>query len=529
VEVLLDDNAERRLFLKQKTNHELFELYYDHLKVKLAPGQFDQYKQLLDKFHQFLGEFPPSVELATKFLARYVNHAQATIVRYTGMMRGFMGWCGEDLDIKPRKPKSLPQYVDPKDIEKLIGFIENKRTHKGTIRRDIMLIKFAINTGLRRGELARLIVRDIHINEKVVFVRHGKGDKDRTVPLLSKFVKELAEYIKDMYPTESVFKLTGESIADKVYTWSKKAGVNLHTHSFRHYFAEQLLDRGVPLTVVSALLGHEDLQATAVYLGLRPESLREAVEKLGGPPTEEEDKLLKSQDEIDHNISDLESSRYHSEKRDLPQELHTGHEPYTETRHKQKMRELAGDLRLEVGLPPELEIFLKRRFNTIALSIDQEENHLSQGLRNHLKSGGFQDVLKEIQDWKTEAEKYLVKCQDLFESVKDKIPNDEVIALFNGEPKEGLILEPFCGTGCADIVAKITGFPTRLGYTTERRFLNLDLWVLKYGAYDIYLAHNREELDNHQKTHEDIIAACVSDPVNVDFASIKNNLSELDT
>ncbi|MFC1935058.1 tyrosine-type recombinase/integrase, partial [Chloroflexota bacterium] len=240
LEVLLDDKAKRRLSLRQKTNHELFALYYDHLKVRLTPGQFDQYTQFIDRFQQFLGEFPPSVELATKFLAGYTNRAPATMVRYAGMIRGFMEWYGESLDIKPRRPRSLPQYVEPGDIEKLIDFIRNKNTHKGTVPRDIMLIRFATLTGLRRSELAHLITGDIQIKQKVVFVRKGKGNEDRTVPLLSSLIKDLSEYIRDMKLADSVFGLTERSITDKVSTWSKKAGLKLHPHSFRHYFAEQL-------------------------------------------------------------------------------------------------------------------------------------------------------------------------------------------------------------------------------------------------------------------------------------------------
>ncbi len=145
----MDDKAKRRLSLKQKTNSELFELYYDHLKIRLTPGQFDQYTLLLDEYRQFLGEYPPSVELATQFLTRYVNHAQSTLVRYAGMVRGFMEWYGESLDFRPAKPKSLPQYVEPNDIKRLIDFIRNKNTHKRTIERDVLLVRFATLTGLR--------------------------------------------------------------------------------------------------------------------------------------------------------------------------------------------------------------------------------------------------------------------------------------------------------------------------------------------------------------------------------------------
>ena len=310
----MDDKAKRRLSLKRKTNHELFTLYYDHLKVRLTPGQFAQYTLVLDKYRQFLGEFPPSVELATQFLTRYTNNAQATLVRYAGIIRGFMEWYGESLDIRPTKPKSLPQYVEPSDIEHLIDVIRHKNTHKSTVVRDILLTRFATMTGLRRSELAHLIVRDIHIKQKMVIVRKGKGGKDRTVPLLRSLVNDLSEYITDMNLTASVFGLTERSITDKVSTWSKKAGLKLHPHSFRHYFAEQLLERGVPLTVVSALLGHENLQTTAVYLGLRPESLREAVDKLGESQDEEGNKSSKTQNEADYDLSDYKSFSVHVEK-----------------------------------------------------------------------------------------------------------------------------------------------------------------------------------------------------------------------
>jgi len=304
----LDDKAKRRLSLKRKTNHELFALYYDHLQIKLTPGQFEQYKLVLDKFWQFLGEFPPSAELAAQFLTRYVHHAQATRVRYTGMIRGFMEWYGEDLDIRPRKPKKLPQYVEPADVERLMEVIREKKTNKRTVARDLMLIKFASMTGLRREELADLVVRDVHIKQKMVIVLNAKGEKDRTVPLASSLLDELSEFITGMKPNDHVFGLAKTSITDKVYTWSKKADVSLHIHSLRHYFAEQLLERGISLTVVSALLGHKDLQTTAVYLGLRPGSLQDAVDKLDKPIDSMESKPSDSTNKENSDFNSLAAS-----------------------------------------------------------------------------------------------------------------------------------------------------------------------------------------------------------------------------
>ena len=72
-EVLLDTKAKRRLSLRHKTNEELFSLYEAELRVKLTPDQFNQYNRLFGLFHRFLGDFPPTPELAAKFLARYIK------------------------------------------------------------------------------------------------------------------------------------------------------------------------------------------------------------------------------------------------------------------------------------------------------------------------------------------------------------------------------------------------------------------------------------------------------------------------
>ena len=68
------------------------------------------------------------------------------------------------------------------------------------------------------------------------------------------------------------------------------------------------------MTVVSALLGHEDLQTTAVYLGLRPESLREAVDKLGESGDEHENASVTTQNKGDNDRSESRSLSAHVEK-----------------------------------------------------------------------------------------------------------------------------------------------------------------------------------------------------------------------
>ena len=101
----------------------------------------------------FLGQFPPSPELAKGFLARYADYNAHTLYRYTQMITAFMKWYGEPLtDVHIKIPKSLPSYIEDEDIEKLLAVIGDKRSHKGVIERDRLLVEVAYKTGLRRSE-----------------------------------------------------------------------------------------------------------------------------------------------------------------------------------------------------------------------------------------------------------------------------------------------------------------------------------------------------------------------------------------
>jgi integrase/recombinase XerD len=271
LELLLDERARRRLKLKHESNHELFSLYYQELKLRLTPGQYIEYTRVLEKFHQYLGQFPPSPQLAIGFLAQFTGH-QAALIRYHTMLKGFMHWLGDDMDIKLRRPRQLPQYVDPDQVEKLISAVRRKHTHKNTLDRDVILIDVARHTGLRRGELANLKVGDTLLNEQLLLVRQGKGQKDAAIPLPKSLIPRLRTFLTGKSPEESAFGLTKESISNKIRNWSEKAGVPLHAHSLRHHYAERLLESGTDLRVVQALLRHTRLDTTGQYLGLKPDA-----------------------------------------------------------------------------------------------------------------------------------------------------------------------------------------------------------------------------------------------------------------
>jgi integrase len=261
------------------TNDELFKQYDCELMLRLHNAKdLSDHRRMLKRFKVYLGQYPLSIELAKGFLSQYTGLKPRSLARYAKMIGGMMKWYGEPLDLSIKVPKSIPQYTEDSDIDKLIAAVENKKSHKGCIVRDRLLIDLALNSGMRRSELANLEPTDIHTDFLVV--RSGKGQKDRVIPLLPDMALRLQKFIKGATPNEKVFKLTPPSIANKIRLFSKKAGVSIHTHSLRHKFATDALEAGVNIKQLQQLLGHTNLNTTEIYLSLAGGSLRQAIDLL---------------------------------------------------------------------------------------------------------------------------------------------------------------------------------------------------------------------------------------------------------
>jgi len=224
----------------------------------------------------------------------------------------------------------LPPYAEDSDIDKLIGAIENKKTPRGCIVRDLLLVELALKTGImRRDELANLKSKDIHADFLVI--RDGKGGKDRVIPLGPAISQRLHGFIKGKEANENVFGLKAPCITDKIRKYAKKAGLdNFHTHTMRHKFATDLLEKGTNIKVVQELLGHENLDTTQVYLSVTNQSLRDAVNVLDKKAITHQDKnasALKSKDdkpergERDYGVLIGENGKEYIYKKVLPPEL----------------------------------------------------------------------------------------------------------------------------------------------------------------------------------------------------------------
>jgi len=180
-----------------------------------------------------------------------------------------MKWYDEPLDIQIKRPKPLPQMVDSRDTDKIEAAMQNRKTHKKLAQRDMLLVETARLKGLRRAELSALKVGDIDFDNQLLVVRMGKGQKDRSIPLVPSPSCKLEAFCRGKSPEASVFGLKLVSISDKIREWAQKAGCpHVHAHSLRHQFATTLARKGVGARAIQSLLGHADMGTSQQYIDL---------------------------------------------------------------------------------------------------------------------------------------------------------------------------------------------------------------------------------------------------------------------
>jgi len=151
------------------------------------------------------------------------------------------------------------------------------------------LIVFALNTGMRMGEIISLTWEAVDLNRKTVTVVKSKNDERRTIPI-NEIVLELLKArskVRLIKPDLVFFSQTNELYKNynigRAFTYvGRKAGIKDFTfHDLRHTFATRLVQSGVDLYRVSNLLGHKSLSMTQRYSHHCPDSLRGAVDILG--------------------------------------------------------------------------------------------------------------------------------------------------------------------------------------------------------------------------------------------------------
>lgn len=157
-------------------------------------------------------------------------------------------------------------------------------------KRDIAIFELMINTGLREAEVCNLKLDDIIMSERkgVVIVRSGKGEKYREVPLNANVRRALQAYLEVrpnrgnyLFVSNKSDRLSESQLYRIIRKYADMAGIKAHPHMLRHTFATKLLREGrIDLPTLQNLLGHANINTTAVYTRATMQDLEKAVEIL---------------------------------------------------------------------------------------------------------------------------------------------------------------------------------------------------------------------------------------------------------
>jgi len=181
-----------------------------------------------------------------------------------------------DLDL-PRQPKRLPRSVPSvQEVEAILAEADPD-TPQGL--RDRTLLEVLYATGLRRMEIVGVAIYDADLARGVLWVRHGKGGRDRVVPLGERAMAWLDKYLTEARPellaadTDALFlsdygePIQPHQVADKVKRYMRFAGVDKpgSTHLLRHACATHMLEGGADIRFIQEMLGHANLETTEIY------------------------------------------------------------------------------------------------------------------------------------------------------------------------------------------------------------------------------------------------------------------------
>lgn len=135
--------------------------------------------------------------------------------------------------------------------------------------RDYLILRILAKTGMRQGEAFRIMPEDCDLNNKIIYIPKAKRDEKREVPIDDNTARLLKDWIDDHAPdkNENLWGLSERTMRRLPARYAKAAGVEkvVSCHSFRRFFATQLIRQNMSEFRVQRLLGHKSVNTTLIY------------------------------------------------------------------------------------------------------------------------------------------------------------------------------------------------------------------------------------------------------------------------
>ena len=285
----------------------LMRRYHQYLKLEksFSDNTINAYERDINRFFDFIaadGIDPMAVELTDfhRFAAALhdVDICATSLHRILVGVKSFYKFlvmtCELDSDPSellemPQKPQHLPDVLSVAEVDMIESTIDLSSPEG---QRNKAIIETLFSCGLRVSELCGLKLSDLFLDDGFIRVT-GKGSKQRLVPISAQAIKELRLYFIDRSHIDIkpgfedyVFisqlrkkNLSRVMIFHLVKELTERAGIQktVSPHTFRHSFATSLLEGGANLRAIQAMLGHESIGTTEMYMHIDTTHLREEV------------------------------------------------------------------------------------------------------------------------------------------------------------------------------------------------------------------------------------------------------------
>jgi integrase/recombinase XerD len=236
-------------------------------------------KPILERYQRWLYHYrSEKTGRALSFRTQHVRLTPIrTLFRYLARENFLLSNPASDLAL-PKLEKRLPKHVlTVSEVERVFSTVD--LSHPLGVR-DRAMLETLYSTGMRRSELAHLNVADLDPERGTLFIRQGKGQKDRMVPIGERALKWIEKYLRELRPALVVapdpgtlflanygeaFGLSRLTQLAGDYVRGAGIGKTGACHLFRHTMATLMLEGGADIRFIQQMLGHVRLTSTEIY------------------------------------------------------------------------------------------------------------------------------------------------------------------------------------------------------------------------------------------------------------------------
>lgn len=250
-------------------------------KSRFSPETTRGYNISLNQFFSFIKV--DYDEVLARHIRAWLTHLKdeglkpKSISTKLSAVKSFYEYCLEEDLIKkdptdtvrnPKKEDDLPKYLSKRQLALL-------KEHTRDVERDRAIVEALYVTGARISEILNVHLEDVSWDTRQIWIREGKGNKERFVLFTQECAVRLKAYLKNrndqspyLFSNGRGGKLSPVTIQRKFQEYVKVLGFKVTPHTMRHTFAAHLCEKKMPESYIQDLMGHENINSTHIYTRL---------------------------------------------------------------------------------------------------------------------------------------------------------------------------------------------------------------------------------------------------------------------